>query len=73
MVLAGCVMINNLSYTTPLNSANLVYEQAGDRLAWQIYRFPNSIVTPDRDTYGPYGRTHGLSTRDPSTPGSACK
>jgi hypothetical protein len=60
MVLAGCVMITNPGYTTELNAANLVYERAGDRLTWQIYRFRSSIVPPDRYRYGPYGRTHGL-------------
>ena len=39
MVLAGCVMINNPRHPVPLNSANLVYEQVGDRLTWQIYKF----------------------------------
>jgi len=48
------------SYSTELNAANLVYERAGDRLAWQIYRFRSGIVSPDRYRYGPYGRTHGL-------------
>jgi hypothetical protein len=62
MVLAGCVMINNPRHPVPLNSANLVYEQAGDRLAWQIYRFSGG-GSPDRYRYGPYGRTHGLSER----------
>jgi hypothetical protein len=60
MVLAGCVMITNPSYTTELNAANIVYEQAGDRLVWQIYRFRSSMVPPDRYRHGPYGRTHGL-------------
>jgi hypothetical protein len=60
MVLAGCVMITNPRYSTELNAANLVYERADDRLAWRIYKFRNSIVTPDRYPYGPYGRTHGL-------------
>ena len=60
MALAGCVMITNPSYSTELNSANLVYEQVGDRLAWQIYKFRSGLVPPDRYPYGPYGRTHGL-------------
>jgi hypothetical protein len=60
MVLAGCVMITNPSYSAELNSANLVYEQVGDRLAWQTYKFRNGLVQPDRYRYGPYGRTHGL-------------
>jgi hypothetical protein len=60
MVLAGCVMITNPRYDTELNVANLVYEQVGDRLAWQIYKFRSSFVPPDRYSYGPYGRTHGL-------------
>jgi hypothetical protein len=63
MVLAGCVMINNPRHGVPLNSANLVYEQVGDRLAWQIYKFSGG-GHPDRyRRYGPYGRTHGLSER----------
>ena len=62
MVLAGCVMINNPRHPVPLNSANLVYEQVGDRLAWQIYKFSGG-GHPDRYRYGPYGRTHGLSER----------
>ncbi|MGH3185032.1 MAG: hypothetical protein ACRDOE_24435, partial [Streptosporangiaceae bacterium] len=60
MVLAGCVVITNPSYSTELNSANLVCEQVGDRLAWQIYKFRSGLVPPDRYSYGPYGRTHGL-------------
>ena len=60
MALAGCVMITNPSYSMELNSANLVYEQVGDRLAWQIYKFRSGLVPPDRYPYGPYGRTHGL-------------
>jgi Protein kinase domain len=63
MVLAGCVMINNPRHGVPLNSANLVYEQVGDRLAWQIYKF-SGCGDPDRyRRYGPYGLTHGLSER----------
>ncbi|MBV9024253.1 MAG: protein kinase [Streptomycetaceae bacterium] len=60
MVLAGCVVITNPSYSKELNSANVVYEQVGDRLVWQIYKFRSSMVPPDRYTFGPYGRTHGL-------------
>jgi hypothetical protein len=61
MVLAGCVMINNPWHPVPLNSANLVYEQVGGRLAWQIYRFSGGGY-PDRyRRYGPCWRTHGLS------------
>jgi len=60
MVLAGSVIITNPSYPTELNSANLVYEQVGDRLSWQIYKFRSGPVPPDRYRYGPYGRTHGL-------------
>jgi hypothetical protein len=60
MVLAGCVMITNARYPTELNAANVVYEQAGDRLGWQVYRFRAGLVPPDRYRYGPYGRTHGL-------------
>ncbi|MFE1852162.1 hypothetical protein [Streptomyces sp. NPDC059489] len=60
MALAGCVLITNPSYSTELNSANIVYEQVGDRLAWQIYKFRSSFVPPDKYPFGPYGRTHGL-------------
>ena len=48
MVLADAVMITNPSYPTELNSANIVYEQVGDRLSWQIYKFRSSPVPPDR-------------------------
>ena len=72
MVLAGCVMINNPRYPVPLNAANLVYEQAGDRLAWQICKFSGG-GHPDRYRYGPYGRTHGLSERTFFDPRTACK
>jgi hypothetical protein len=62
MILAGGVMINNPSYLVGLNAANLVYEQVGDRLAWQIYKFRGGSAQPDRyRRYGPYGRTHGMS------------
>jgi len=60
MVLAGCVMISNPAHPMQLNAANVVYEQAGDRLGWQIYKFRAGMVPPDRYSYGPYGRTHGL-------------
>ncbi len=60
MVLAGAVMITNPSYPTELNSANIVYEQVGDRLSWQIYKFRSSLVPPYRYRYGPCRRTHGL-------------
>lgn len=60
MVLAGCIMITNPRYDTELNAANLVYNQVGDRLAWQIYKYRNSFVPLDKYSYGPYGRTHGL-------------
>jgi hypothetical protein len=68
MILAGCVMITNQRRPTALNSANLVYEQAGDRLGWQIYKFRNSVLPPDRYPFGPYGRTHGLRHGDFSNP-----
>jgi len=48
MVLAGAVKITNPSNPTELNSANIVYEQVGDRLSWQIYKFRSSPVPPDR-------------------------
>ncbi|MFJ1652683.1 protein kinase [Streptomyces sp. NPDC088337] len=60
MVLAGCVVITNPSYASELNSANVVYERVGDRLVWRIYKFRNGLVAPDKYTFGPYGRTHGL-------------
>ena len=47
MVLAGCVMINNPRHSVPLNSANFVYEQVGDRLAWLVYKFSGG-GHPDR-------------------------
>ncbi|MFE5595373.1 protein kinase [Streptomyces sp. NPDC056549] len=64
MVLAGCVMITNPRYPTELNSANVVYEQVGDRYTWQIYRFHSGMVDPAKYTFGPYGRTHGLQISD---------
>jgi len=75
MILAACVMITNPRYATKLNSgnlvyeealrsANLVYEQIGDRLGWQVYKFRNGVVPPDKYPYGPYGRTHGLRDTD---------
>jgi len=60
MVLAGCVMISNPRHTTELNAANVVYEQVGDRLGWQAYRFHCFTADPSRYRYGPYGRTHGF-------------
>ncbi|MFF3097711.1 protein kinase [Streptomyces cyaneofuscatus] len=64
MVLAGCVVITNRSYSTELNSANLVYEQVGDRLIWQIYKFHSGMVRPERYAFGPFGRTHGFRHSD---------
>lgn len=64
MILAGSVMITNPSYSSGLNAANLVYEQVGDRLAWQIYKFSSGLVPPGKYRYGPYGRTHGLGRRE---------
>ena len=65
MVLAGCVMITNPGYPTVLNSANLVYEQDGGRLAWRIYKFPAALSSRRQvPLYGPYGRTHGLGDRE---------
>lgn len=60
LVLAGRVMINNPRHPVPLNAANLAYEQAGDHLAWQVYKFTGG-GNPAMYRYGPYGRTHGLS------------
>jgi hypothetical protein len=64
MLLASAVTITNRRYDRKLNASNLVYEQVGERLGWQVYRFRASMVRPDKYTYGPYGRTHGLSHRD---------
>jgi hypothetical protein len=64
MVLACAVLITNRRYDTELNAANLVYEQIGDRLGWQVYRFRAGMVPPDKYTFGPFGRTHGLSYVD---------
>lgn len=61
MVLAGCVTIANPRYSKELNAVNVAYEQVGDRLAWQIYKFQGMWAPPDRYDYGPYGRTHGMS------------
>ncbi|MCZ4098061.1 serine/threonine-protein kinase [Streptomyces sp. H39-C1] len=60
MVLAGCVVITNPSYSTELTSANVVYEQVGDRLVWQIYKFRSGMVPREKYRFGPYGRTHGF-------------
>jgi serine/threonine-protein kinase len=65
MVLACAVVIRGRRYDTDLNAANLVYEETGDRLGWQVYRFRfTAIGPPDRYSYGPYGRTHGLRHQD---------
>jgi hypothetical protein len=64
MILACAVVIMNRRYDRELNAANLVYEQIGGRLGWQVYRFRSGMVPPDKYPYGPYGRTHGLSHED---------
>lgn len=64
MILACAVVITNRRYDTELNSANLVFEQIGDSLDWQVYRFRPGMVPPGKYPYGPYGRTHGLSHSD---------
>jgi hypothetical protein len=64
MVLAGAAMIANPIHTTELNSANIVYEQADNRLSWQIYKFRSDLVTGDEYRYGPYWRTHGFGFGD---------
>jgi Protein kinase domain len=64
MVLASAVVIMNRCYDRELRAANLVYEQIGDRLGWQVYRFRPGMVAPDKYPYGPYGRMHGLSHED---------
>jgi hypothetical protein len=64
MLLACAVVISNRRYDREVNAANLVYEQIGDRLGWQVYRFRAGMVAPDKYPYGPYGRTHGLSYDD---------
>jgi serine/threonine protein kinase len=61
LVLACAAIITNRRWDTELNAANLVYEQVGDRLRWQVYRFSAGMVPPNRYEFGPYGRTHGLS------------
>jgi hypothetical protein len=65
MIVASAVIITNRRYSADLNAANLVYEQVGDRLGWQIYRFRAAGLTvPDNYTFGPFGRTHGLKYED---------
>jgi serine/threonine protein kinase len=70
MILAASVTITNPRHPTELISANLVYEQVGDRLGWQVYKFLGlhpPVETPDGRVYGPYGpygRTHGLRHRE---------
>jgi hypothetical protein len=64
LVRAGCAIITNRRYDGRLNAANLVYEQAGDRFAWQLDRFRTPTVPPSDYHYGPYGRTHGLGWKD---------
>ena len=65
MILACAIVITNRRYSTELNAANLVYEQLGDRLGWNVYRFRASgFVRPDAYSVGPYGRTHGLKYED---------
>jgi len=63
MTLAGEVLIKNRRQGD-FNAANLVYEQVGDRMAWQVYRFRSAMISPDKYTFGPYGRTHGLRHSD---------
>jgi len=46
MILTGAVIITNRRYGSELNAANVVYEQIGDRLSWQVYRFQASRVNP---------------------------
>jgi serine/threonine protein kinase len=64
LVRAGCVVISNCRSSGSLNVANLVYEQAGDRLGWQAYRFHDPEATDDKDDYRPPGRAHGLDLSD---------
>lgn len=64
MTMACAVMISNRRYNRDLNAANLVYEQVGDRLSWQVYRFRADMATPDTYQFGPFGRTHGLEYDD---------
>jgi hypothetical protein len=52
MALADCVMITNPSYSTELNSANLVYEQVGDRAQAVIYGYEIGLVTPGGNVGG---------------------
>jgi hypothetical protein len=68
LVCAGCAVITNRRlrkrYGAVLNAANLVYEEAGDRLAWQMYRFRGPKAGKGKDSYGPPGRAHGLVWSD---------
>lgn len=64
MVVAGGVLIRNRRFSTPLVAANVVYEQVGDRLEWQVYRFSIGFCPPERYRFGPYGRSHGFRRQD---------
>jgi hypothetical protein len=59
MILAGCAMITNPTHDEELNAANLVYERAGDRFTWRVYKFRRHFWD-DSYGYGPEERTHGL-------------
>lgn len=65
MIVVCAAIITNRRYDTELNAANLVYEQVGDRMGWQIYRFHAAgFAVPNNYTFGPHGRTHGLKYGD---------
>ena len=53
-------MITNPRHPDELNAANVVYEQVGDRLGWQVYRFSSDRAEKDSYGYVPSERTHGL-------------
>jgi hypothetical protein len=63
MILAAEVLIKNRRQGD-LNAANVIYEQIGDRMGWQVYRFRPGLARPDTYTFGPYGRNHGLRHTD---------
>ena len=68
MALAGCVMITNPRYTTELNTANVVYEHAGNRLSWQVYRFPPAGCSPTNTDTALTGAPTGYAMASSSTP-----
>ena len=71
MILACAVVITNRRYHRELNAANLVYEQIGDRLGWQVYRFRSGMVTPDKTRTARMGAPTGSATKTSSASGAA--